>query len=252
MRATTFDVVPVAAFMLFFYRVVLGRQLVNPRGIFIGLVLVIAGLALLLLGVDKALFPAGRMMVQQLAPADLHHEAEAPHWTSYYLIYSFAFAIAFGAALAEPALLATAQRVSEISGGAIGTWGLRLTAAFGVGTGVALGCIRIVTGVPLHWCIAAVFMTIIIQTVFAPRTIVPIAYDAGGVSTTAVTVPVVAALGLGLAEHMPTRNPLLDGFGLIAFAATFPAIAVLGYAQIVSLLEKRLERRADSASRKED
>jgi hypothetical protein len=250
---TARDVLPVAVFMLFFVRVVLKQKLVDTRGVFFGLGLVTIGLALLLLGVDKALFPVGRMMVRELAGAAAADTAgPAPHWlTSYYLVYAFAFCIAFAAAMAEPALLAIARRVNEISGGAISTLGLRLAAALGVAAGVALGCVRIVTGIPLHWSIGAIFLIIMLQTLFAPRAIVPLAYDSGGVSTTAVTVPVVAALGLGLAELMPSRNPLLDGFGLIAFACLCPVITVLAYAQAAALTERISSRRlsrADSGS----
>jgi hypothetical protein len=206
--------------MLVFYRFVLRESLVGGVKIWIGLGLVIVGLALLLLGVDKALFPVGRMMVEQLAPAAGTHTAwAAPAWTSYGWIYVFAFLIAFAAAIAEPALLAIALKVNEISGGAIGTLGLRVAAAFGIASGVA------------------------VQTVFAPRTIVPLAYDVGGVSTTAVTVPVVAALGLGLAEVIPGRNALLDGFGLIALACLFATISVLAYAQTAALFERLWTRR---------
>jgi hypothetical protein len=240
--ATAADVLPVAVFMLFFYRVVLKQKLVNRRQILIGLVFVTIGLALLLLGVDRALFPAGRMMVEQLAGSVSHPEPTAPHWSSYWLIYGFAFCISFAAAIAEPALLAIALRVNELSGGAIKTWGLRTAAALGVAIGVAAGCLQTVTGVPLHWCIGAGFAVIAAQTLTAPRPIVALAYDAGGVSTTAVTVPIVTALGLGLADLLPNRNVLLDGFGLIAFACLFPVISVLAYAQIASLLERRWAR----------
>jgi len=240
---TATDVLPVAVFMLFFYRVVLKQKLVNRTEILFGLFFVTIGLALLLLGVDRALFPAGRMMVQQLAATSISQVAPvAPHWSSYWLIYAFAFCISFAAAIAEPALLAIATRVNELSGGAIKTWGLRIAAAVGVATGVMLGCVQTVTGVPLHWCIAAGFTVIAIQTLTAPRAILALAYDAGGVSTTAITVPIVTALGLGLAEFLPNRNALQDGFGLIAFACLFPPISVLAYAQVASLLEKRWAR----------
>ena len=240
---TATDVLPVAVFMLFFYRVVLKQELVNGKEILAGLVLVTVGLALLLLGVDRALFPAGRMMVEQLAAGSISHGLPVlPHWSSYWLIYAFAFCVSFAAAIAEPALLAIALRVNELSGGAIKTWGLRTAAAMGVGTGVALGCIQTVTGVPLHWCIGAGFAVIALQTLIAPRAIVALAYDVGGVSTTAVTVPIVTALGLGLADFLPNRNVLLDGFGLIAFACLFPAISVLAYAQMAELLERRWAR----------
>jgi hypothetical protein len=241
---TATDVLPVAVFMLFFYRVVLKQKLVNARQILVGLVFVTLGLALLLLGVDRALFPAGRMMVEQLAANSISHSAlTAPHWSNYWSIYAFAFCISFAAAIAEPALLAIAVRVNEISGGAIKTWGLRTAAAVGVALGVALGCIQTVTGIPLHWCIGVGFTIIAIQTFTAPRGIVALAYDVGGVSTTAITVPIVTALGLGLAEFLPNRNVLLDGFGLIAFACLVPPISVLAYAQIASLLERRWARR---------
>jgi hypothetical protein len=244
LRTTAADVLPVAVFMLVFYRFVLRESLVGGVKIWIGLGLVIVGLALLLLGVDKALFPVGRMMVEQLAPAAGTHTAwAAPAWTSYGWIYVFAFLIAFAAAIAEPALLAIALKVNEISGGAIGTLGLRVAAAFGIASGVAIGCIRIATGIPLHWCVAGTLMIIAVQTVFAPRTIVPLAYDVGGVSTTAVTVPVVAALGLGLADVIPGRNALLDGFGLIALACLFATISVLAYAQTAALFERLWTRR---------
>jgi hypothetical protein len=249
------DVLPVAVFMLFFHVVVLRQPLVHARNVFVGLALVIVGLALLLLGVERALFPTGRMMVGQLSPDQAPHGAEADFW-SFHLVYLFAFCIAFTAAIAEPALLATARRVNEISGGAINALGLRAAAAFGVGAGVTLGCARIVAGIPLHWCLAGVFSMIFVQTLTAPRVIRSFAYDSGGVSTTVITVPVVAALGLGLAELIPGRDPLLDGFGLIALAASVPAITVLGYAQCAALLERFRSRRnaagANDRAGKED
>lgn len=237
--STALDMLPVAAFMLFFYRVVLKQTLKDRTSILVGLVLVTVGLALLLIGVDRALFPAGRMMIEQLAMGVSNPTPDAPHWADYWVIYAFAFCISFAAAIAEPALLAIALRVNEISGGAIKTWGLRLAAALGVATGVALGCVQTVTGVPLHWCIGAGFIIIAVQTLTAPPAIVPLAYDAGGVSTTAITVPIVTALGLGLAELLPDRNVLQDGFGLIAFACLVPPISVLAYAQLASLVERR-------------
>lgn len=247
---TAADVLPVAVFMLFFYRVVLKQKLVNSAQILVGLVFVTVGLALLLLGVDRALFPAGRMMVRELAVGSISHgNAAAPHWLSYWMIYAFAFCISFAAAIAEPALLAIALRVNELTGGAIKTWGLRTTAALGVAGGVTLGCIQTVTGIPLHWCIGAGFAIIALQTLTAPRAIVALAYDSGGVSTTAVTVPIVTALGLGLADLLPNRNPLLDGFGLIAFACLCPPIAVLAYAQTASLIERHWARISNRRSK---
>jgi hypothetical protein len=244
--STALDVLPVTLFMLFFYRVVLRQRLANRRDILIGLAFVVVGLAVFLKGLDKALFPVGKMMVEQLT-ANTLATREIPHWSSYYPVYAFAFCIAFGAAIAEPALLAVARRVNEISGGAIHPGGLRVAAALGVAIGVTLGCVRIVSGFPLHWCLAAAFMIIVVQAFTSPRTILALAYDTGGVSTTAVTVPVVTALGLALAEQVPGRSPFLDGFGLIAFACMLPAITVLGFAQVTALLEKRQARKSLAA-----
>jgi hypothetical protein len=129
-----------------------------------------------------------------------------------------------------------------VSGGTITVWGLRIAVAFGVAIGLALGTFRIVTGTPLHYYIIASYIIVIIQTYYAPRSIIPIAYDSGGVTTSTVTVPLVAALGLGLAETIPGRSALLDGFGLIAFACLFPIITVMGYAQIGLAMAKHREK----------
>jgi hypothetical protein len=124
------------------------------------------------------------------------------------------------------------MKANSVSGGAIGVLGLRIAVAIGVGVGVSLGCYRIITGLPLHYFIAAGYLVVIVQTVLAPKLIIPLAYDSGGVTTSTVTVPLVTALGLGLAEAVPGRSPLLDGFGLVAFASLFPIIAVLAYGQL--------------------
>ncbi|MEA3292236.1 MAG: DUF1538 family protein, partial [Pseudomonadota bacterium] len=120
----------------------------------------------------------------------------------------------------------------EISGGSVASWGLRIAVAVGVAVGIAVGTFRIVTGTPLYYYIIAGYMVVMVQTMFAPRSIIALAYDTGGVTTSTVTVPVVAALGLGLAATVPGRNPIIDGFGLIAFASVFPIMTVLAYAQI--------------------
>jgi hypothetical protein len=252
---TALTVVPVALFLVLFHRVVLKQRLANPFRIVVGFVLIIVGLTSLLLGLEKALFPVGRLMVEQLvAMVDEHSSGAVLHWTAYYPIYLFAFCIAFGAAAAEPALLSIALKVNEISGGTVPALGLRIAAGVGVAGGVTLGCIRIAADIPLHWLAAAIYVVIIVQTFLAPRSIVPIAYDSGGVSTTAVTVPVITALGLGLAEQLPGRDPLRDGFGLIALACFCAAVSVLGYAQIAAWLDKRTARAASarSGSRKEE
>ena len=171
------------------------------------------------------------------------HEAGALSWKDYYWVYLFALAIGFSTTLAEPALIAVSMKANTVSGGAIGFWGLRVAVAIGVGIGVSLGCFRIVAGLPLHYFIAAGYVVVIAQTTIAPKLIVPLAYDSGGVTTSTVTVPLVTALGLGLAEAVPGRSPLLDGFGLVAFASLFPIISVLAYAQL-AVLRKRVSTSA--------
>ena len=131
-----------------------------------------------------------------------------------------------------------ALKAEEASGGAIGSWGLRIAVAVGVAVGVSLGAFRIVTGTPLSWYIIAAYVVVIVLTFRSSRSIVPLAYDSGGVTTSTVTVPVVAALGLGLAANVPGRNPLIDGFGLIAFASVFPIMSVLGYSMATSRLNR--------------
>ena len=176
-------------------------------------------------------------MAEQLTDPDFIYQGidqvvHASHWGDYYWVYIFAFAIGFSTTVAEPSLIAVAIKANQVSGGAIGIWGLRIAVAVGVAVGISLGTFRIVTGYPLHYFIIVGYIIVIVQTFSAPRMIVPLAYDSGGVTTSTVTVPLVAALGLGLAETVPGRSPLLDGFGLIAFASLFPIISVMAYAQI--------------------
>ncbi len=144
--------------------------------------------------------------------------------------------------------MAVAIKANQVSGGAIGVWGLRIAVALGVAAGIALGAYRIVSGLPIHYFIIAGYILVVIQTMFAPKIIIPLAYDSGGVTTSTVTVPLVAALGLGLAETVPGRNPLIDGFGLIAFASLFPIISVMAYAQLSDYRSYRLRRRSSKQS----
>jgi len=138
------------------------------------------------------------------------------------------------------------MKANQVSAGTITIRGLRVAVAIGAAIGVALGTFRIVTGTPLHWYIIAGYVVVIIQTAMAPRKIIPLAYDSGGVTTSTVTVPLVAALGLGLAETIPGRSPILDGFGLIAFTALFPIMAVMAYAQ---LSERKARKNAQRTSK---
>lgn len=233
--STLFDVLPILAVLLVFQVLVLRRKLPNLRRILAGFALVLAGLTLFLIGLQEALFPIGETMARQLtAPAaiGLARLADGVHWQDYLLVYAFAAAIGFATTVAEPSLIAVALKAQEVSAGAVHAWGLRIAVAVGVAVGVALGCFRIVTGTPLPWYIMAAYAVVILQTFRSSRSIIPLAYDSGGVTTSTVTVPVVAALGLGLAATVPGRSPLIDGFGLIAFASVFPIMSVLGYAMI--------------------
>lgn len=243
---TVRDVLPIVAVLVVFQLLVLRRPILDLKRTIVGLVFVVLGLALFLEGLDRALFPLGKLMAEQLtAPAFVYGAAEAPavpRWDDYLWVYAFAAAIGFSTTIAEPALLAVAMKAADVSGGTIGVWGLRIAVAIGVAIGVALGAFRIVTGTPLHAYIIVGYIVVMLQTTLAPRFIVPLAYDSGGVTTSTVTVPLVAALGLGLASTIPGRSPLNDGFGLIAFASLFPIMTVLGYAQLGAWLSKRAAR----------
>jgi len=140
--------------------------------------------------------------------------------------------------------LAVAIMANQVSGGGIGVRGLRVAVALGVAIGITLGAYRIVSGTPLHWYIIAGYVLVIVQTTRAPKTIIALAYDSGGVTTSTVTVPLVAALGLGLAGTIPGRSPLLDGFGLIAFASLFPIMSVIAYAQLAEWRARRFHSEA--------
>ncbi len=240
------DVAPIVAILLVFQVAVLRRPIHQPKRSLLGLIYVVLGLALFLQGLERALFPLGRLMAEQLTtPAFLYGDApvpSVPHWFDYAWVYMFAAAIGFATTVAEPALLAVSIKAEEVSGGTLSAFGLRIAVAIGVALGIALGVFRIVTGTPLQWYIISGYVIVMVQTVFAPKLIVPLAYDSGGVTTSTVTVPLVAALGLGLASTVPGRSPLYDGFGLIAFASLFPIITVMGYAQIGAVVSARAKR----------
>jgi hypothetical protein len=246
------DVLPIAAILIGFQVLVLRRKIAKPARVFTGLLMVLVGLAFFLEGLELALFPLGRLMAGQLtspsfitgsgAVSDLAYA-----WSDYLWVYLFAASIGFATTVAEPALIAVSIKANQVSGGTITVNGLRFAVATGVALGVAIGAFRIVTGTPLHWYIITGYVIVIIQTAFSPRAIIPLAYDSGGVTTSTVTVPLVAALGLGLAETIPGRSALLDGFGLIAFASLFPMITVMAYAQISEWLTRRSRKKlADS------
>ena len=237
---TVLDVIPIIAILFFFQLFVLRRPLPQLRRTLVGVVFVVLGLTLFLAGLERALFPIGRLMAKGLT--DPAFVGTAGDWRDYVWVYVFGAAIGFATTVAEPALIAVSLKASEVSGGTVTVRGLRTAVALGVAAGIALGTFRIVTGTALHWYIIAGYVVVVVQTFFAPRTIVPLAYDSGGVTTSTVTVPLVAALGLGLASTVPGRSPLLDGFGLIAFASLFPMMTVMAYAQLSEWRAKRNER----------
>ena len=216
--ASIADVLPVILVILVFYLGVLRKPIKDFRIRFGGFCLVILGLYFFVIGLEMGLFPIGESLAIELA-----RTGNIP------LIYAFAFTIGFATTVAEPALTAIARKAEEISDGSIHQNLLRLFVALGVGIGILLGAYRIVNGESIVYYIMAGYVLVILMTFFAPKTIVPIAYDSGGVTTSTITVPIVAALGLGLAQTIPGRDPLIDGFGLIAFASLFPMIAVLAY-----------------------
>jgi hypothetical protein len=234
--STIVDVAPIIAVIFGFQIFILKQPIVNFRKIALGLLYVLLGLSLFLVGLDQALFPLGKIMAQQLTDptfiqGGIEATGQALQWHDYKWVYIFAFAVGFAATIAEPAVIAVAMKANAVSGGAVGVSALRIAIGLGVAIGIALGSFRIITGTPLHYYIITCYILVIIQTIFAPRLIVALAYDSGGVTTSTVTVPIVAALGLGLASSVDGRSPLIDGFGLIAFACLFPIITVMGYAQ---------------------
>lgn len=242
--STVVDVMPIAAILFGFQFAVLRKPIQNPLKVLLGFLYVILGLALFLMGLELALFPLGETMASQLTATHFLTQVRISlgsqlEWFDYYWVYLFAFFIGFSTTVAEPSLIAVAIKANQVSGGSIGVTGLRVAVALGVAVGIALGSYRIVVGDPIHYYIIVGYILVVIQTYFAPRLIVPLAYDSGGVTTSTVTVPLVTALGLGLASTVPGRNPLIDGFGLIAFASLFPIISVMGYAQITQWLNRR-------------
>lgn len=224
------DVLPILGVILFFQYLVIKKAVPHKIKTLIGFVLVILGLDFFIMGLELGLFPLGEEMAEDLTGKG----ADA-----YWLIYLFAFAIGFATTMAEPALIAVAMKVEEISQKRIRQMFLRIAVAIGVAAGIALGAYRIVVGDSIQYYIIAGYVIVIIMTYFAPRYIIPIAYDSGGVTTSTVTVPLVAALGLGLATNIPDRSVLIDGFGLIAFASLFPMITVMGYAILIETMTRR-------------
>ena len=227
------DLAPIVLVVAFFQIVVLKRPFPNLEVILIGLVFVMIGLAFFLKGLEMALFPVGESLAGAFATRG-----------NLALLLVFSFALGFGTTVAEPALIAVAGeaaaaaaeagviRSNEDARAAYAT-GLRYTVALSVGAAITLGVLRILKGWPLHVLIIGGYVIVVALTTVAPKEIVGIAYDSGGVTTSTITVPLVTALGVGLATVIKGRNPLIDGFGLIAFASLTPMIFVLIYGMVV-------------------
>lgn len=242
--STIKDVVPIVVIIFGFQFAVLKKPITNLPKVMLGFFYVILGLSLFLMGLELALFPLGESMAQQLTAPDFIFDAQEMltqtfSWVDYYWVYVFAATIGFSTTIAEPSLIAVAIKANTVSGGSISVNGLRIAVALGVAFGIALGSYRIVVGDPIHYYIMVGYAIVVIQTFYAPKMIIPLAYDSGGVTTSTVTVPLVTALGLGLASTVPGRNPMIDGFGLIAFASLFPIISVMAYAQLTAYKNKR-------------
>ncbi|WP_424346891.1 DUF1538 domain-containing protein [Kocuria sp. CH-021] len=221
------DVLPMVLVVLFFQYVVLRRRLSHPLRVAVGFVMVLVGLYAFVVGLKLGLFPIGTMMAEQLI------ERGAPA-----LILLFALLIGFATTMAEPALVAIGEQAEAASPGRIRGSVLRIVVAVGVAVGITLGVYRILLGAPLHYVIMASYAVVIVLVLLAPKHIVALAFDLGGVTTSEVTVPLVTALGIGLASSIEGRDALIDGFGLIAFASIFPIISVLGYAMILERISR--------------
>jgi hypothetical protein len=227
------DLLPIFVVIFIFQLFVLKQPIPNVADIAIGTIFVVLGLTLFIQGLEKSLFPIGENMAYAFAK-----KGSVP-W-----LLAFAFSLGFGTTAAEPALIAVANEAARIAadGGMIQAseqakisyaTGLRFTVAASVGFAILLGVLRIIRGWPLHYLIIPGYIGVVIMTFFAPDAIIGIAYDSGGVTTSTITVPLVTALGVGLASAIQGRNPLTDGFGLIAFASLTPMIFVMAYGMVI-------------------
>jgi len=227
------DLLPIILVIGFFQAAVLQQPIPNFGEIVIGIVFVVIGLTLFVQGLNMGLFPIGESMAYAFARKG-----------NVFWLLAFSFALGFGTTIAEPALIAVAEEAALVAatGGMIANTeqaldsyanGLRYTVAVSVGIAIVIGVFRIIKGWPIQYLIVAGYLGVVIMTVFAPHEIIGIAYDSGGVTTSTITVPLVTALGVGLASSIKGRNPMVDGFGLIAFASLTPMIFVMGYGMLV-------------------
>ena len=233
MMGSVRDLAPIIIVIAFFQLFVLQQPLDNVASIIVGVFFVVLGLTFFIYGLEMGLFPIGESMAHAFARKG-----------SVFWLLAFSFALGFGTTVAEPALIAVAAEAAKVAAtagyiegdkSAMDSYadGLRFTVALSVGFAIVIGVLRIMKNWPIHIMIIIGYVMVVILTVFAPEEIIGIAYDSGGVTTSTITVPLVTALGIGLASSIRGRNPMLDGFGLIAFASLLPIIFVLGYGMVV-------------------
>ena len=227
------DLTPIILVIGFFQLFVLQQPLENVSSLISGVFFVILGLTFFIYGLEMGLFPIGESMAFDFARKG-----------SVFWVLAFAFALGFGTTVAEPALIAVAAEAAKVAAGggmieandaAMASYatGLRYTVALSVGFAIVLGVFRILKGWPIQYFIIVGYLGVVVMTAFAPEEIIGIAYDSGGVTTSTITVPLVTALGVGLASSIKGRNPMIDGFGLIAFASLTPMIFVMGYGMVI-------------------
>jgi hypothetical protein len=229
LKAALTDLIPILLVVVFFQVVVIRQPFPNVLEVIVGIFFVVVGLMLFIEGLEIGLFPIGETMAYALAKKG-----------SLFWLMTFSFCLGFSTTIAEPALIAVAQEAAEVSSGAglilndqdtIENYalGLRITVALSVGIAIVIGVLRIIKGWPIYYLIIGGYIVVMLMTIVAPDEIVGLAYDAGGVTTSTITVPLVTALGVGLANVIKGRSPLTDGFGLIAFASLLPMIFVMAY-----------------------
>ena len=227
------DLAPIIAVIVFFQLVIIQQPLPNVLELLVGVLFVLLGLTFFIHGLEQGLFPIGETMAHAFAKKG-----------SVFWLLVFAFALGFGTTVAEPALIAVAAEAAEVaaSGNMIASDeaakasyanGLRFTVALSVGLAIVLGVFRILKGWPIQYLIIGGYIMVVILTLFAPVEIIGIAYDSGGVTTSTITVPLVTALGVGLASSIRGRNPMIDGFGLIALASLTPMMFVMVYGMVM-------------------
>lgn len=233
LRGSARDLLPIVVVIGFFQIVVLQQPIPDVSGLISGMLLVVLGLTLFVRGLEMGLFPIGESLAYDFARKG-----------SLFWLLAFAFALGCGTTIAEPALIAVAGEAATVAaeGGMIVdttvaresyAWGLRLTVAISVGLAITVGVLRILRGWPIQYLIVGGYIGVVVLTMFAPKEIIGIAYDSGGVTTSTITVPLVTALGVGLASSIKGRNPMVDGFGLIAFASLTPMMFVMIYGMLI-------------------